>query len=68
MLTPLQNAREIILNDPALAVPLIDFMLWAVTPGAARTSEFDEIFELLYAKTPDSKNHRDYYAKVRIAA
>lgn len=67
MLNPLQNAQEIILNDPSLAVPLIDFMLWAVMPGAANSSEYDEVFEMLYAKTPDSHKHRQIYAKTRAA-
>lgn len=66
-MNPLERISHIIVNDPALAVDLLDALLWASTPGVRETPEYDEALDFLYVKIPDCRIHRDLYVKDRAA-
>lgn len=65
-LDPRRDVSQITLNDPQLAVPLLDFLLWAVTPKVTDSAEYNEILDTLYAKVPDFRIHREEYVESRI--
>lgn len=68
MNTPAQNAAAITLNDPQLAIPLLDFLLWAVTPGTVDSTEYEDVVDLLYMKSPEYMAARDAHLESRAAA
>lgn len=69
MINAHQKVSEIVLNDPRLAVPLLDFMVWlATTPDVTRTSDYDEILDFLYSKSTHFRSSRDEYIQNRRAA
>jgi hypothetical protein len=68
MINPQACVSQITLNNPDLAVALLDVLTWMTTPNVADSAEYDEIVEYLYAKTPDSRRHMESYLKSRAAA
>jgi hypothetical protein len=69
MMDPHANISDITLNDPRLAVPLLDFMLWCTTtPDVTKTSDYDEILDFLYSKSSHFRAARDEYIQARVAA
>lgn len=68
MIDPAKCAVEIVKNDPDLAVPLLDLLIWAAnTPDLKDNNEYDEIVESLYARTDHSRKARAAYADNRAA-
>lgn len=67
MLNLREAIMQIIQNNPEMAVPVYDVLLFMKRPDAAKTADFDEAVELLYAMTPDSRRHREIYEKARAA-
>lgn len=68
MIDPQKCARRLILNDPALAEPLFDLLVWvADQPDIKENSDYDEILDMLWLKIQASRDARDAYAKKRIA-
>lgn len=68
MIDPLQTASRIIRDDSLLVEPLLDLLVWASSSEVKESAEFDELMEMLYAKTPDSQEHRAEYLRRRRAA
>lgn len=68
MINPQERARRIILNDPALAEPLFDLLVWvADQPNLKENSDYDETLDLLWLKIQASRDARDAYVKQRVA-
>lgn len=69
MLNPHEDVSQLTLNDPQLAVPLLDFMLWiTTTPNVSKTDDYDEILDFLYSKVSDFRNSRNRYIQSRLVA
>ncbi len=68
MSKPQTKIQQIIRNDPALAVPLFDVLVFMAMPGAADTPDYDEMLDMCYPHTPDYRAHREEYEKARAAA
>jgi len=69
MVNPHKSVSDLTLNDPQLAVPLLDFMLWMVTtPNVAETGDYDEILDFLYSKVSHFRISRDRYIQTRLVA
>lgn len=67
MINPAGCTNEILENNPDLAVPLLDLLIWANQPKLGDSNEYDEILELLYAKTAASRKARAAYVAGRAA-
>lgn len=67
MINPTECAARIIENNPELAEPLLDLLLWANKPNLANDEDYDDLLESLYAMTPDSIEARKAYISARIA-
>jgi len=67
MVNPIECAARIILNDPSLAEPLFDLLLWANQPNLAQNNIYDELLEMTYMKLQHCRDARDIYAKGRAA-
>ena len=67
MINPLECVSQITINDPQLAVPLFDLLVFAASPGFADSAEYDQMLDMLYAHTPDCRSHRERYQKTRAA-
>lgn len=63
-----ESAQRIVANNPDLAEPLYDALVFMAQPRSALTPEYDETTEMLYAMTEDSRVHRQEYEKKRVAA
>lgn len=69
MLNPLNDVTQLTLNDPQMAVPLLDFMLWlTTTPNVAGTDEYEEIVDRLYSMVPHYHDAKTLYLKSRLVA
>lgn len=69
MLNPRENVSQLTLNDPQLAAPLLDFILWmATTPDVTKTDEYEEIVNQLYCMIADFESSKNRYIKSRLVA
>lgn len=69
MNTPRECILKITENDPHLAVPLLDFLLWATrTPGILDSADYDEALDMLFVKCPEFRVVRDEHIERRAAA
>lgn len=67
MIDPRQRARNIILNNPDLAVDLFDLLVWADQPNLSENTDYDGILDDLFVKIQACRDSRDAYAKTRAA-
>lgn len=67
MINPQACAERIILNDPSLAEPLLDLLLWADQQNLKENTDYDEILDILWLKIDAGRNARDAYTKSRVA-
>lgn len=67
MIDPTRCAEKIVLNDPALAEPLLDLLIWANQSRLGDSNDYDEILEFLYSRTPHSRDARAAYISGRAA-
>lgn len=68
MIDPQACAERILENEPALAEPLFDLLLWANRPNLGDDNDYDEILNLAYSKLDHCRAQRDLYAKTRRVA
>lgn len=68
MIDPTKCAERILRNEPDLAVPLLDLLIWAADqPNLKDNNDYDEILESLYARTDHSRKARTAYIDGRAA-
>jgi len=67
VIDPQASVSQILLNNPDLAVPLFDLLIWVNQPNLAENDDYDRLLELLYGKTQNCRDARDVYAKNRAA-
>lgn len=67
MINPQASVALILLNNPDLAVPLFDLLIWVNQPNLAENGDYNEILETIYGKTQNCLDARDAYTKQRVA-
>lgn len=67
MKTPLSNTRNILGPNPEHADALLEFLLWAVQPDTAKTSEYDEVLDEICVKLPEFRKWREEQLESRAA-
>ena len=69
MLDPRKNVTQLTLNDPQLAVPLLDFILWmTTTPDVTETDDYEEIVNQLYCMIAHFESSKKSYMQSRLVA
>lgn len=68
MIRPQTRVQEILLNNPDLALPLFDVLVFMASPGSSESAEYDEMLDMVYVHTSDFRRHRTSYEKERAAA
>ena len=67
MIDPQAAVAQILLNNPDLAVPLFDLLIWADQSNLAENGDYNEILETVYGKTQNCLDARNAYMKGRAA-
>ena len=68
MIDPQACAARIILNDPSLAEPLFDLLIWTASqPDLKENADYDDVLDFLWLKLDSGREARDRYAKQRVA-
>lgn len=68
MIDPIKCAERITRNDPDLAEPLLDLLIWANQPDLSQNNDYDEALSRLYARLQDCRDARARYVVGRAAA
>lgn len=67
MINLVESATLIVQNNPEMAEPLYDALLFMENPRARLSSEFSETKAMLWALTSESEKQRKIYEKSRAA-
>ena len=67
MINPQVSVAQILLNNPDLAVPLFDLLIWANQPNLVENGDYQELLKLAFVNLQAYEDARDAYAKKRVA-
>lgn len=67
MIDPQKRAAQILLNNPDLAEPLLDLLIWANQPKLGDNNDYDELLNQCYVKLQHCRDGRDKYITGRAA-